>query len=104
MAIEWQPIETAPRDGTKVDLWIRNVGWSGYRVTDCFWGCVGSGAVLRPFTGQENGWYYQVPGERIMIDKTPTHWMLVEPPHLDDKARPGEIWEKYANRYGYAGR
>ena len=30
----WQPIETAPKDGTVVDLWVRGRG----RVTDCVWG------------------------------------------------------------------
>lgn len=30
----WRPIETAPHDGTRVDLWYS----SGQRVTDCWWG------------------------------------------------------------------
>jgi hypothetical protein len=29
----WQPIETAPKDGTKIDLWHKD----GYRVADCRW-------------------------------------------------------------------
>ena len=28
----WQPIDTAPKDGTKVDLWC-----DGERLTDCVW-------------------------------------------------------------------
>lgn len=39
---EWQPIETAPKNGTVIDLWCVNdmepthiVG--GYRFTDCIW-------------------------------------------------------------------
>lgn len=30
----WQPIETAPKDGTIVDLWGEDLG----RMTDCYWG------------------------------------------------------------------
>jgi hypothetical protein len=33
---DWQPIETAPKDGTRVDLWcIPSFGHSG-RVSDCW--------------------------------------------------------------------
>lgn len=31
--IDWQPIATAPRDGTPVDLWHKD----GFRVTDEWW-------------------------------------------------------------------
>lgn len=31
---QWQPIETAPKDGTKIDVWMMP---QGYRLTDVFW-------------------------------------------------------------------
>lgn len=34
----WQPIETAPKDGTKVDLWVVNLIGEGRRIPDCSWG------------------------------------------------------------------
>lgn len=36
VASGWQPIETAPRDGTIIDLWlVSNGNPGGFRVTDC---------------------------------------------------------------------
>jgi hypothetical protein len=38
---EWKPIETAPRDGTEVDLWCPNYVSARYgdgaRMADCWW-------------------------------------------------------------------
>jgi hypothetical protein len=31
---EWRPIETAPTDGTAVDLWIMRDDGTGFRATD----------------------------------------------------------------------
>ena len=69
---EWQDIESAPKDGTEIDIWLRNgerwtnVWWakkkgfrdySGYRVPDC------------------EGWFYNHDDASYLIDGEPTHWM-----------------------------
>jgi hypothetical protein len=33
----WQPIETAPKDGTWVDLWVRDWNDNGKRIPFCIW-------------------------------------------------------------------
>ena len=63
----WQPIETAPRDGTLVDLWFAGHGWD-CRVSDCFWG--------------GNYWVRKGAGAYNDDPKIITHWQpLPEPPH-----------------------
>lgn len=57
---QWQPIETAPKDGAVVDLWCY-----GGRVTNCRWSKA---------TQQFHAW-----GGTILTE--PTHWMpLPDPP------------------------
>lgn len=34
---EWQPIETAPKDGGDIDLWAVNDTGVGYRIADGYW-------------------------------------------------------------------
>lgn len=72
---EWQPIDTAPKDGTKVDLWLhiyaspRSFGMEDdFRVTDAWW--------------QDGKWVhrYRDKDAEIFSDYI-THWMpLPEPP------------------------
>ena len=65
---EWQPIETAPKDGTEVLVWSEHGG-----VESAYWeaGCYG-----------HSGWtIYQIRTEIAEPDFPPTHWMpLPEPP------------------------
>ena len=65
----WQPIETAPKDGTNVSLW--SSGFYGI----CHWS--------PPGTISEDGfWCYTPRVEWAILElKSPTHWMpLPEPP------------------------
>lgn len=65
----WQPIETAPWDGTTVDLWSE---LSGTRETDARW--TGSRWVRL-------GWNEMNDGPGVEEVYHPTHWMpLPDPP------------------------
>jgi hypothetical protein len=62
----WQPIETAPRDGTLCALRFRD--------------CLGPyESMSAHFLHDDGHWYVVDPPTKVMID--PTHWMPVpEPP------------------------
>lgn len=71
---EWQPIETAPKDGTHIDLYAKR--WRSQaddfihsRFTDCWWSKGDHMVNNQPrWSGIEIGWF-------------PTHWMpLPDPP------------------------
>ena len=59
----WQPIETAPRDGTRIDLLFRG----NMRFTDCAW--------------SEGAWWATEADEPSVClshgTSQPTHWMLI---------------------------
>ena len=74
---QWQPIETAPRDGTPVDLW-GFVGSHTSRAADAQWGDV------IDYTGTiRKGWCH---GEPSGFE--PTHWMRVTGPALSHGDQP----------------
>lgn len=67
---DWKPIETAPKNGNLIDVWV-----GGERVTDVHW--------RKSFYGQ--GWHCVDEDRSVRmvehIHGTPTHWMpLPEPP------------------------
>lgn len=67
--IDWQPVETAPKDGTLIDLWFG----IGGREADCRWNMV------------RNWWERRVADESfktawIAIDIGPTHWRPLTQP------------------------
>lgn len=69
---EWQPIETAPKDGTIIDLWFGE-----YRETDCWWQ---EGCSIHP----QAGWYSHALcygyGDWFDESEQPTHWMPLPAP------------------------
>jgi len=89
-AREWMPIESAPRDGTPVDLWLGNAEFPR-RETDC---------VFREFTesewhthhtedehGKDTDKHWFDSGFRgwpFVGDDFPTHWMKTPPAPKDE--------------------
>lgn len=69
----WQPISTAPKDGTRVDLWAKcwrpsDDGFSEMRCPNCYW-TKGDSEMNRraAWVNLETGWY-------------PTHWRPLQAP------------------------
>jgi hypothetical protein len=60
----WQPIETAPKDGTVIDVWCPSIG----RMTDVYWLGMPSSC-----------WFSRNAFVNSIVE--PTHWQpLPEPP------------------------
>jgi hypothetical protein len=89
--MDWQPIETAPKDGTLIDIWIAGEG-GNTRVADVYWGEY-TVWDRYPFSSHgEQGWVLEEPSENWGVCHNnaenslagrgrATHWMpLPEPP------------------------
>lgn len=90
----WQPIETAPKDGTAIDLWHEEFG----READCYWGlphhCCGEMGSLC-----DSDWHSLEPGwvgtfnEIMSPANAYTHWMPL-PPSPDAAPTPPAVIAK----------
>lgn len=80
---EWQPIETAPKDGTAIDLWVADRRLpNGYvipakRIPNC--------SYREPqWNGDRPGWTWHESSDEcdseLNADYTPTHWMPLPAP------------------------
>lgn len=81
----WQPIETAPKDGTVIDVWrdgMRDtVSW-GFPPHEC--GEAGSYCDSDWHSLKEPGWVCSTFGEFLGCEHDPfTHWMPLPPPPTD---------------------
>lgn len=80
--IGWQPIETAPKDGSIIDLLCEDGRWA-----DCYWGapehCCGEAGQYcdSEWHGAPDGWVWSTMNEFLPSEEPPTHWMPV--PSLD---------------------
>lgn len=72
---DWQPIETAPKDGTPVDLWMK----SGGRLTNVLWVSVVPAEILHNDCWMP-GWKYSALEFQIMPEEQFSHWRHVTPP------------------------
>lgn len=76
----WQPIESAPKDGTVIDLWLAE----GRRATDAYWSFSRDGATGERLPETAYDCWAYVRGSSGMggaypagVDGKATHWMPI---------------------------
>ena len=74
--MDWQPIATAPMDGTYIDLWVKNTihDWSACRIPNCKW------IASEAYTG------WGVPmgiSHGMLTNGEATHWMPLPAPPIN---------------------
>lgn len=80
----WQPIETAPRDGTQI------LGWcSNYGARQTHWHFYGEGSIAKAQfdagKGESGNWYWEEPLNHWLSSWKPTHWMPLPTAPTSDK-------------------
>lgn len=87
---EWQPIETAPKDGTEILAYRSDCGVFMIRWTspDAF---LSEKEIAASRLSDDDlfteGWYFAdwLHGDLLMDREIPTHWMPLPPPPKSDK-------------------
>ncbi len=74
---EWQPIETAPKDGTEILVCIT------YNLPDDEW------ETVQWVDGWRSGKWFRY-HDKIYIPFPPTHWMPLPPPPAATKGQPDD--------------
>lgn len=69
--MKWQPIETAPKDGTEMVLWV-GTAVSGY-------------PVHRAFYRRGHWRYWEGESHALEVFERPTHWFKILPPEEEMK-------------------
>ena len=94
--MNWQPIETAPRDGTLIDLWVIDEHYGASRIPDCKWGREDYNGFGDPIA-EIDGWvqwtkditgeeYWALiefdfrRGEVVRTNEVVTHWLPLPAP------------------------
>lgn len=84
---EWQPIETAPKDGTRILAWSSEYGQRETRMTMYGKGSPGYAKWARGEGPAESGWNWQEPQNNWASNWHPTHWkVLCAPPQTASAA------------------
>ena len=78
----WQPIATAPTDGTEII-----VGWEGRMVSGGFW------------FSRRQAWV--TPHGHYIRAASPTHWLpLPDPPAASEPQSPAEVMRAHLSEFG----
>lgn len=80
--MDWQPIETAPKDGTRIDVWVRG----GYRLPDVAWSSSLSGWGRKERRGRgKNSFTVNI----VRTGDDTTHWMPLPAPPTSSTGAAG---------------
>lgn len=81
--MDWQPIETAPKDGTEILGWREDAGIMLIRWTSCDAFCTERELDrMDEDTAAKQDWFYAdfVSGDRLEDDCVPSHWTHLPTP------------------------